>query len=435
MPPSPDADAVSVPSFWQAIAPPALRRPPLTGTVDTELAIVGGGIAGLSLALQLAQAGRAVALVEAAMPGSGAIGASAGIVAPQLVRTTPDRLLARLGREVGSGWLRLIGESGGHLFDLIRTHAIDCDARPYGFIAPSRAPGATDRLAEVVEQWRPFRQDLSVLPAAEVAGMTGTRGYTAAILDASGGGVDPLRLVHGLARRSAEAGAELYYHSPAQSLTRTNGKWVLATPGGTVTARRVVLCANGGNHRLHPALHDSVLPMRVHELVTTPLSAAMRATLLPQGHALTDLELDIFSIRLIEGGRLLTYCPAAEGATIRSVERAVNQRLQQMLSYHEPLDIAYLWDGVAWMNSSLLPRVVDLNDGLLAVQACNGRGIATNAIVGREVARMLLDPQGYRSSITLAKPRAIRGFALARHLPNVLLRGARMIARWKSAIP
>jgi glycine/D-amino acid oxidase-like deaminating enzyme len=417
-------------SFWQAEAADVVVHPPLRGVVEAEFAIVGAGIAGLSLALQLALAGREVVVVEESVPGAGALGASAGIVAPQLVRTTPVRVLTRLGREVGGGWLRLIGESGGHLFDLIREHAIACDARPQGFVAPARGEDAARRLAMVVEQWRPFRRDLTVLDAAAVAALTGTAGYTAAVLDASGGGVDPVRLAQGLAERLVAAGGRLFHHSPATALNREPQGWCLLTSGGTVRAAGVVLCANGGNHRLHPMLHETVLPMRIHELVTRPLSSAMRAAVLPHGQALTDLERDIFSIRWIAGDRLLTYYPVSAHATADAVEIAVNDRLRAMLRYHEPVRIAHVWQGVAWMNSSLLPRVVRLDDRLLAVQACNGRGIATNAIVGREVARMLLAPQTYRPQVALDVPRAIRGFALARHLPNVLLHGARAVARW-----
>ncbi len=422
--------AVDALSFWQKHADEAVSHPPLRDREDTEFAIVGAGIAGLSLALQLAEAGREVVVVEESVPGAGALGASAGIVAPQLVRTTPQRVLASLGRDVGGGWLRLIGESGGHLFGLIREHGIECDARPHGFVAPARGVDALRRLTAVVEEWRPFRRDLTVLDTAGVAALTGTVGYTAAVLDASGGGIDPVRLAHGLADRLVAAGGRLFHHSPATALTREQDAWRLTTAGGSVRAAQVTLCANGGNHRLHPLLRETVLPMRIHELVTRPLSAAMRAAVLPQGQALTDLEHDIFSIRWIAGARMLTYYPVAAHTTAAAVEAAVNKRLRDMLRYHEPVEIAHLWQGVAWMNSSLLPRVVRLDERLLAVQACNGRGIATNAIVGREVARMLLAPMSYHPQIALDVPRRVRGFALARHLPTVLLHGARAMARW-----
>ncbi len=425
---------MTAPSLWQAMGAAVPARPALSGVHETEIAIVGAGIAGLSLAYDLASAGRSVCVIEAEEPGSGALGASAGIVAPQLVRTTPNKVLAKLGPEVGPGWLKLVGESGQHLFDKIAALKIDCDARPYGFISPARGTDAFERLQGVVEEWRPFRQDLTAIDGAQVAAETGCRGYEAAIIDASGGGVNPLKLAAGLAIRSVEAGAALFHHSRATKLERVGTRWRLETSAGELLARTVVLCANGGNQTLHPALDSTVLPLRVHELATAPISAAMRASTLPGGHALTDLELDIFSIRYAEGERLITYYPVTGGASLAAVERAVNRRLSHMLIAYEPVRIEHLWEGVAWMNSSLLPRVVTLGQDLLAVQACNGRGIATNAIVGRELSRMLLSEGRYRPTIAYETPNPIARVPFMRHVPDMLMRIALAVRQARGSL-
>lgn len=425
---------MNAPSLWQAMGASAPERPALKGLHETEIAIVGAGIAGLSLACDLADAGRSVCVIEAEEPGSGALGASAGIVAPQLVRTTPNKVLARLGPEIGPGWLRLVGESGHHLFAKIEQLKIDCDARPFGFISPARGADALARLESVVEEWAPFRKDLSAIDGARVVADTGCRGYSAAIVDASGGGVNPLRLAAGLATRSVEFGAGLFHHSRANSLAKVGEHWRLLTDHGELRARTVVLCANGGNQMLHPALDSTVLPLRVHELATAPISQQMRAATLPRGHALTDLELDIFSIRYAEGERLITYYPVTGGASHESVERAVNRRLSHMLVAYEPVRIEHLWEGVAWMNSSLLPRVVTLGQGLLAVQACNGRGIATNAIVGRELSRMLLSEGRYRPTIAYESPNPIARVPFMRHVPDMLMRTALAMRQLRASL-
>lgn len=425
---------MSVPSLWQAMGAGVPARPALSGVHETETAIVGAGIAGLSLAYDLASAGRSVCVIEAEEPGSGALGASAGIVAPQLVRTTPNKVLARLGPEVGPGWLQLVAESGQHLFDTIARLQIDCDARPYGFISPARGGDALERLQGVVEEWKPFRRDLTAIDGVEVTAQTGCRGYEAAIIDGSGGGVNPLKLAAGLAARSVEAGAGLFHHSRATKLERVGTRWRLQTAGGELLARTVVLCANGGNQTLHPALDSTVLPLRVHELATAPISGAMRAATLPGGHALTDLELDIFSIRYAEGERLITYYPVTGGASLASVEKAVNRRLSHMLAAYEPVRIEHLWEGVAWMNSSLLPRVVTLGQNLLAVQACNGRGIATNAIVGRELSRMLLSDGAYRPTIAYETPNPIARVPFMRHVPDMLMRTALVMRQLRGSL-
>lgn len=72
------------PSLWAATAEPAPSCPPLRGDSRAEVAVVGGGFAGLSTALHLVEAGASVTLLEAAEPGWGASGRNGGQVIPGL---------------------------------------------------------------------------------------------------------------------------------------------------------------------------------------------------------------------------------------------------------------------------------------------------------------------------------------------------------------
>ncbi len=408
------------PSLWQALSPDAKTRPSLSSAESAEIAVVGAGISGLSLALQLAADGKAPVILEAETPGAGALGASAGIVAPQLVRDTPSSMIGKLGSGLGHGWLRLIAESGGYLFNLIAEHQIDCDAVNHGFIAPSAHADAFARLTALKNDWQPYRTDMDVLDMGTVADLTGCRGYRAAILDRSGGALDPLKLAHGLADKAEALGARIYNHSAVTGIERTSGAWRLTTAGGHVTARHVVLCANGGNAVVHPGLEQTILPMGIYEMATHPVSEAMRADVLPQGHVMTDMELDIFSLRYARS-RLVTAYPARKSQSLKDIEREVNGRLERILITPHRIRISHLWQGTAWINSSLLPRIVEIDDNMIAVQACNGRGIATNAIVGREVARTIMGCGRYQSELASQLPAKISSFWLAGHLPNMVM--------------
>lgn len=408
-------------SLWQVQVPPQPPRPSLNGREEAEVVIVGAGISGLSLAVQLAASGVAPIVLEAASPGSGALGASAGIIAPQLVRDTPMDMLTKLGSDLGAGWLQLIGESGRFLFQFIAEHEIACQAQNKGFIAPSAHPDAYKRLQSLCDEWRPFRQDMEVLGADTVAQLTGCKGYQAAILDHSGGGLNPLMLAYGLATRAERLGARIFDNSRVTDLRPVAGKWQVTTRSGTILASRVVLCANGGNAELHPGLRQTVLPMHIYEMATKPVTAAMRADVLPQSHVMTDMELDIFSLRYAEDDRLVTAYPVKQRQSLMEVQAQVNKRLSRILRFPHKIEIDYLWHGMAWINSSLMPRIVDVEDGVIAVQACNGRGIATNAILGREVARMILSDERYRSRLSGSLPKPVSNFWLAGRLPNMIM--------------
>jgi glycine/D-amino acid oxidase-like deaminating enzyme len=151
----------------------------------------------------------------------------------------------------------------------------------------------------------------------------------------------------------------------------------------------------------------------------------VRSNILPGRHSLTDQESDVFSIRYADDGRLITAYPAPAATRIEVVEAAVNSRLQSALPGFPDTPLEFVWHGTAMVNSNLLPRIVQLQDGLVAVQACNGRGIALNVMAGRELARWLAAPSSYLMGIPLERPRKIPGFWFARHLPRLITAAGR----------
>jgi hypothetical protein len=77
----------------------------------------------------------------------------------------------------------------------------------------------------------------------------------------------------------------------------------------------------------------------------------------------------------------------------------------------------------------MLPRLIRVSDNLIAIQACNGRGIALNTILGREVARWLEAPGSYAPALDFEPPRPFRRMGLMRHLPRLMLSAAMLASR------
>jgi glycine/D-amino acid oxidase-like deaminating enzyme len=399
----------------------APSSPALRGRLDTDVAIVGAGMAGVSAAFHLGSLGIETVVLEAARQPFAATAASAGVIAPQLTRHTPGGVLARLGAEPGARFLRLLAQSGRYLFDLAASEGIDCAAQPAGFLKPAPGPEGPALLRDLIADWRPFRGDLELAGAAETRALTGCEGYGACLIDPSGGGLDPVALVQGLAGAAPAGLVQLFRDSAVLSVARHGDAYRLTTAEGVVRARRVVLCANGGAGRLHPALARTVMPLPVYQVATAPLPASLRQAILPKGHALTDSSAHVFSIRLDVEGRLITACPGLIPLGRGALNRTINRRLAAMLPAWKPTPLDFAWRGTAWLNGDLLPRLVRLDDGLYAVQACNGRGLALNTIIGREVARLCAAPGAYDPAIPFGPPAPVRGYALARHAPGLMM--------------
>ena len=186
--------------LWKAVNPPPPPAIPLNGRISTDVLIVGAGIAGLSLGLHLSATRTDTVILESENDTNAATGASAGIIAPQLVRTTPNAVLKRLGSDTGARVLRMIAESGRYTFGLIDQLNIACGARQSGFLNPVTGPQGARGHAQLVEEWRPFRDDLRCIDGTEVRALSGCRGYSAAIVDSTGGSLDPLAYSRGLAQ-------------------------------------------------------------------------------------------------------------------------------------------------------------------------------------------------------------------------------------------
>jgi glycine/D-amino acid oxidase-like deaminating enzyme len=417
-------------SVWEATAPPIPSWPELVGGESVEVAIVGAGVAGLSLALHLADRGVKAVVVEAQEVGSGATGRSGGLVVPYPTRHTPASVQARLGYERAAKLLRLVAGAANYTFDLIGDARDSCGAMRSGFLAPVRGSAAATRLMASVEDWRAIRSDITFLDEEATRLASGCRGYRGALFDPSGGALNPLAYARFLASEAVRLGCALFVNSPVTQISRHAKGWQLRTARGDIQAPLVVLCANGGNPQLHPALARTVLPFPVCQVATRPLSREQRSKILPQGQTLTDLEPDVFSIRFEPGGRLITAYPVlSEHEDSRRIDSRVNQRLRMMLPAYRPTPLEYAWQGVAWLNGDFLPRLVSVAPDLYAVQACNGRGIALNTVVGRHLAGWLVGGRKGDLPLEIQQPQPISRYFLARHTPRFFMKAALVAQR------
>ncbi|WP_093067478.1 FAD-binding oxidoreductase [Sphingomonas sp. OV641] len=409
-------------TVWSATAVPAPTLPSLAGDLDTDVLVIGGGVAGLTTALRLAEAGVQTVLLEAGQPGDGATGWSGGLIAPDYIRHTPETVGRVLGRAKAEKLTRMVGGSARGVFDLIARHGLECEAREDGFYAPAHNAALAETQRRVANQWSSRRFKVSFVEGERIGQVFGAERYVGALRFAEGGSVNPLGYARGLAAAARRLGAGVYADSRVHALRREGDRWVARTPGGTVTARRLVLAANGGNAGLHPALRRTALPLHVIQFATAPLSPEERAVILPEGGAFTDKVPYLFTARIDDHGHLISafatsYLVKGQRAHVREARRRVAQHFAALPNPR----IDYLWEGVAWLNASFLPEVYDLGDGAFAIQADNGRGISLNTMIGTEMGAMLASNDREALSVTPRAPTPIRMHAGAAMLPKVLM--------------
>jgi glycine/D-amino acid oxidase-like deaminating enzyme len=421
----------AIPSLWARRSLPAPGFTPLAGTRCADVAVVGGGILGASLALHLAEAGVSAVLLEAEEPGFGATGRNTGFLVPAFpFAVGPERARTILGGERGEALSRMIAGAGDLVLGLVQRLGLDCEAEGTGWLTTAVTAEREGALVARQREWEAVGKRVELLGREETRRLSGSPHYRAALLDRSGGQLNPLAYVRGLAVAAERAGAAIHAASRVTAIEKTARGWRLVTAGGEVEAERVILAANALIGRLAPEVARSLYPVVVHQVATAPLAEAHWQRIMPERHCVTDTRRDQAAYRLTTDNRLITGGPAAVpwGADAR-MARGLLQKLVATVPDAAPLAPDLVWTGTVAVTPDFLPRAFSIAPGLTALLGCNGRGIAMTTALGRATARWITTGDERELPLRPAAPSPIPFHALMQHAPRAWI----PLARWRDA--
>ena len=394
------SDPVFSGSLWNATAPAAPATHALEGDITADVAIIGGGYTGLSCALAVAQGGAKAVVLEADVIGFGASGRNNGQVIPTLSRMDPDDVPPRIAPEAGGAakgeqLVQLVADSAKFTFDLIRRHKIDCEAVQNGWVQPVHSPGRMKLAEKRVKAWSRRGAPVELLDSKGVEAITGSKFWHGGWENATGGKLNPLAYVRGLARAAIEAGAVVHSESPVLSVERAGNGWQVTTPRGRVRADKVVIATHAYgdsfSSSLWPKLMQTVFPVRSHQMATQVYAEEVRATVLPEDHACSDSQGDLHFFRWDANGRLVTGAALAValGWRERAPARA-GERVERVFPQLGRPKFEYVWHGFVGITRDKLPHCHELAPGVLAFVGCNGRGVALATSIGAQLAKAIL---------------------------------------------
>jgi len=378
------------PSLWSATAPPAPPTPALTEPTQADVCVIGGGYAGLSTALHLAERSVKTIVLEAREPGYGGSGRNGGQVIPGL-KYDPDDLEAMFGPERGRKLVAFAGRTADAVCDLIAKHKMDVPHVRSGWIQGAHSPASVEETRNRAEQWARRGAPAEVFDKAETDRHLGTTQYLGGWIDRRGGAVQPLAYARGLARAAVAAGATVHGDTRATKLERDGSRWIVSTErGARITADRVAICTNGYTGDLWPGARRTVIAPNSYQIATEPLSDNVRKSILPFGQVSSDSRKLLLYFRLDDRGRLLL---GGRGPFREPRDASDWAHLEAMLPRMFPqvagAAIEYRWCGRVTITRDFLPHLHEPAPGLLIDIGCMGRGVGLQTALGQAMAAYL----------------------------------------------
>lgn len=373
-------------SLWMSLSRVRFEGEVLTGVAQTEVAVIGGGIAGLAASIELSRRGRKVTVLEATKVGYGASGRANGQVISALTRHGPNALRNIWPAEQAEWFIELVKGAADKLYALADRYQIDCDLSRTGWLQPAHSPGRFKRVSALAAQWAEAGAPATAIAPDALAARLGTDAYHGGWEHRGGGHINPYAFTVGLARGAASEGVTIFEQSPALNLTRTPTGWRIKTPTGDLHAEKVVLATAAHTGSLWPELQRSIVPVTSYQAATEPLGD-LANTILPGNEASSDTRFDLRYFRKDREGRLVSGGALAiqAGAPYR-LPAMVEARLRELFPDLPSGTVKTFWGGRIAMTVDRLPHLHKRDDGLYSWIGCNGRGLALSCAMADVVA-------------------------------------------------
>jgi gamma-glutamylputrescine oxidase len=416
------SSAASSPStfYHESAARPFDLTSELPGNGACDVVIIGAGFTGMSAALDLAEAGLRVIIVEANALGAGASGRNGGLVCSgwrhdqkwfedrigkadalkiwQLAETAKADLLSRMARyKINADW------QSGQIFAAhtpAQLNALDGDAR---------------HIADHYHYHKPVR-----LEKDEVAHALGTGGYYGGWRDPSAGHLHPLKLLYGLAGAARAAGAIFHENTRALEIGQNGARRFVRTAKGTLSADHVLICGDGYLDGIQADVEARVLPIGSFVLATAPLEDEL--AILPNNDSVMDTRFVVNYWRKSVDNRLIfgggeKYTPGWP----KDVKNFVRANMIKVYPKLSDVAITHAWGGALGITPTRLPFMRQYGPGLISASGYSGQGVMLAPFFGRILAQVV---QGQMSQYDLVSRLPVPHFPGGRLLRWPLLTAA-----------
>ncbi|MEH6686845.1 MAG: FAD-binding oxidoreductase [Halopseudomonas sabulinigri] len=379
------------PSYYAASANRQLSLPVLQGEEQADVCIIGGGFTGLNTAIELAQKGMSVVLLEAHQIGWGASGRNGG----QIIRGVGHDV-DQFEKQIGAEGVRNLKLMGIEAVDIVKRRVtefgIDCDLT-MGYCDLANKPAHMESfLADKADlESLGYSHEMRMIERDQLHTVVNSDRYIGGMTDMGSGHLHPLNLALGEAAAAQQLGARLFEHSAVTQIDY-GPNLTVHTSTGKVKAKQLVIGCNAYLGRLNPKLSGSVIPAGSYVIATEPLGEERARALIPQNMALCDQRVALDYYRLSADHRLLFggACHYS-GRDPADIAAYMQPKMLKVFPQLAGVKIDYQWGGMIGIGANRLPQIGKLPDqpNVFYAQAYSGHGVNATHLSARLLAEAI----------------------------------------------
>ncbi len=376
------------PSWYASSAEPLPPQSALEGDIDVDVCILGAGYVGLSAALELAEAGYNVVVLEAERIGWGASGRNGGQVLPGF-GCGEAKLASLIGRDDARSLFDWSCEGVRLIHERRARYGIDCDWREGHATVAIKPRQITELQTWQRELENDYGYSMSWWNREQLQGQLDSPRYLGGLYDANSGHLHPLKYVLGLGRAALAAGVRICEGSPVLRMTQ-GAKPLLHTAHGRVRCEFAVLAGNALVKGIAPELDRKIMPVGTYIAATAPLGEERARSLIRNDMAVADTNwaLDYFRLscdhRLLFGGR-------ASYSNIQppNLGWVMTRRMRKVFPQLADVDFDHVWGGVIDISFNRAPHWGRISPNVYFAQGFSGHGVSATGLAGRIIAEAI----------------------------------------------
>ncbi len=369
-------------SWYAATANDKRVRPELEGETEADVCVIGAGFTGISAALELAENGFSVVVLEGERIGFGASGRNGGQIVNGYSRDL-DVIAKRYGQEKAVKLGEMSLEGGEIIRRRVATYGIRCDLVDGGFFA-AFTDKQVKEMAHVKANWEKHgHTGLEMVSKSEVGRYVKTDRYVGGMIDRLGGHIHPLNLVLGEAAAAEGLGVRIFEKSRVTGLDM-GANPVVKTARGRVKAKYVLVCGNAYLGSMLPKITDRMMPVSSQVMATEPLDAKLIEDLLPANYCVEDANYVLDYYRRTADNRLLYGGGIGYGGhDPANLTGVIRPNMLKTFPQLKGARIEFAWSGNFALTLTRIPHIGRLSENVYFSHGDSGHGVTTTHLLGK----------------------------------------------------